>query len=362
MPLDPKFRRFALLMESEIARMLERHEAQVRGADEVRPDQTHGLVTYLRQGNVLWQARVERIGDYSTDLGFFKWWFHGFSPELDRVRLGVAFREGERWQMHELTKEQLVVDYDEAELVCRVAAQLARADGILRVPAQGHVQWFALYDARDGGSTRPPGELRDTLANRPSERPAWMVDGLEMGETSHRAGFRPAVVGATHSVPPPAVSRTGPLGRPTVGVRSLAPPPGLSLGLEVSPDDGLGIPPPAPAPRPTAALPVREIRRELFLPVAQAALAEVVQQMSGFRQALLVVRIDLEQAKGRFVVQLVGLDGAGDLHSLDASRPLVDGVAKLIADDSRDGNGRWKKLVVRMRQTERGASVEQTIA
>jgi len=363
MPLDQKFRRFALLMESEIARMLERQEAQTRGAEEVRPDQAHGTVTYLRQGAAIWQARVEKIAEHSADLGVFKWWFHGFSPELDRVRLGLAFREGERWQMHELTKEQLFVDADEAELVCQVAAQLARADGILRVPGEGHATWYALYDARDGGSTRPPSELRDTQVNRGSERPAWMVGGLELDSgPSPRAGFRPAVVGMTHSVPPPAASRTGPIppSRPTMGVRSLAPSP----GLEVSPDDfGSTIPAPAPAPRTVqSTLPVREIRRELFLPVAQSALAEVVQQIDGFRQALLVVRIDLEQSKGRFVVQLVGIDAAGDLHALDASRPLVDAVAKLIGDDSRDGNGRWKKLVVRMRHTERGAAVEQTIA
>ncbi len=365
MPLDQKFRRFALLMESEIARMLERQEAQTRGADEVRPDQAHGMVTYLRQGAAIWQARVERIAEHSQDLGVFKWWFHGFSPELDRVRLGLAYREGERWQMHELTKDQLFVDPDEAELLCRVAAQLAHADGILRVPAEGHVTWYALYDARDGGSARPPGDLRDTQVNRGSERPAWMVDGLELDTGMSnagvsRGGFRPAVVGMTHSVPPPSVSRTGPLApsRPTMGVRSLAP----SAGLQVSPDDfGPTIPAPAPAPRTQSALPVREIRRELFLPVAQSALAEVVQQIEGFRQALLVVRIDLEHSKGRFVVQLVGLDAAGDLHALDASRPLVDAVAKLIGEDSRDGNGRWKKLVVRMRQTERGAAVEQTI-
>lgn len=360
MALDQKFRRFALLMESEIGRMLEKQAAATRGADEVRPDAGRGLVSYLHQGAVLWQARVEKIADYQPELGIFRWWFHGFEPDLDRVRLGLAFREGERWAMSDLTKEQLILDDGEAELICRVAAQLARADGILRAPNGGHVLWYALYDARDGGSARPTAELRDTHVTRGSERPAWMVEGHDVTDThtGRGPGFKPAVVGSSHSVPPPpAMHRTGPIAqtRPTLGVRSLGP----SHGVSLSDDPMPAIPPPPRAPQ--VAAPVREIKREIFMPVVQSALAEVVQSVSDFSQALLVVRIDAESGKGRFIVQLVASDSLGSLHALDPSKTLVDAVGKMVGEDARDGNGRWKKLVARLRHTERGAAVEQQI-
>ncbi len=357
MPLDQKFRRFALLMESEIGRMLDKQAHATRGADEVRPDHARGLVTFLHQGAVLFQARLEKIADYAPELGVFKWWFHGLSPDLDRVRLGLAFREGERWSMAELTKEQLVVEDDEAELLCRVAAQLARADGLIRSPSGGQVTYHALFDARDSGSARPTADLRDTQVNRGSERPDWMLEGHEVAGMGHGGpGFKPAVVGTSHSVPP-AARRTGPVapGRPTLGVRSLGPAHGLSLSDDPMPAN----PPPPRAPQVT--MPVREIRREIFMPVVQAALAEVVHTFASFNEALLVVRIDAESGKGRFIVQLVASDMHGSLHALDPSKSLVDIVGKMVGDDVRDGNGRWKKLVARLRHTERGASVEQTI-
>jgi hypothetical protein len=95
------------------------------------------------------------------------------------------------------------------------------------------------------------------------------------------------------------------------------------------------------------------------MPVAQVALGDVAAAVPGFGQALVVVRVELDaQGKGKFFVQVVARDGHGDLVPIDPSRALLDAAAKLIADDARDGNGRWRRLSARLRPTVRGASVD----
>ena len=77
----------------------------------------------------------------------------------------------------------------------------------------------------------------------------------------------------------------------------------------------------------------------------------------GFKQALLVVTVDQQANKGRFLVQLVASDAQGDLVALEPARDLLDATAKMIAEDARDGNVRWRRLVARLTATGRGASV-----
>jgi len=340
MPLSNKFRRLALLMEPDVQRMLERHAQRVAGHDGVRYDERANVVTYTRQGSVLAQPRAERIGEWSRDLAVFKWWFTGIKfGEHAHKRLDVAYREGEQFGMSELTTETLTVETAaDADTVAHVAAQLARADGVLRATQGDRVIFFALFDSK--GSDAPHAlDLRDTAVTPSGQRPAWMQSSLN-----------------AFSVAPPAVHERvheKPSLRPGPGSRTIPP----LAPIEVSSDDGFGIPPPPRAP--TANLPIRDPARTIFMPLAQLALGDVAATVPGFGQALLVIRIDNTSGnKGRYVVQLVALDPDGDLIALDPSRALLEAAGKMIADDVRDGNGRWLKLAARLRPTERGASVD----
>lgn len=329
MPLSNKFRRLALLMEPDVQRMIEKHAQRVAGHDHVRFDERSGLVTFSRQGSVLSQPRAEKIGEWVPELALFRWWFVGIKfGEHAHRRLDVAYREGEQYGMPELTTETIALESaSEADTVAFLAAQLARVDGVLRATQGEKVVYFALFDQKPSDAPRAP-ELRDTNVNSPSQRPAWMS-------------------GDRFSVAPPQIHERTSL-RP--GSRTMPP---LSP-IEVSSDDGFDIP---KAPR-APSLPVREPSREIFMPVAQTALGDIAAAVPGFAQALVVVRVETTASKGRFFVQLVAVDHEGDLIALDPSRALLEAAGRMIADDARDGNGRWHKLAARLKPTERGASVD----
>lgn len=361
MPLSNKLRRVALLMEPDVQRTLEKQAHRVAGHDGARFDDRTGTMVFSRNGGVLWQPRAERIGDWLPDLGMFYWWWHGTKfAEFPRSKLDVIYREGQNYALPELTTDSVGAEsLDDAELLAHLALQLLRADGLHRSRAVDRVSWFALFGGGASEAPRMPSDaasLRDTSVNSASQRPAWLTtDPHEAGVGSGPA-FVPAKVGA----PKGAWSIAPPPSRPSgeraalLGARTMPP-------VEVSPEpvvDAIPKAPRAPAPPPPN-LPVREPTREIFMPVAQTALAEVAATVPQFAQALVVVRVEAVQpGKHRFFVQLVALDDDGDLISLDPSRALLDAATKMIADDARDGNGRWHKLAARLRPTARGASVD----
>ncbi len=341
MALSNKFRRLALLMEPDVQRMLERHAQRTAGNDSVRLDERSGIASYQRGGALLWQPRAEKIGEWSHELALFRWYWAGVKfGEGPHRRLDVVHREGESYGLLELTTDTINIESaPDADLVAFLAGQLARADGVLRAAQPDRVLYYALYDSKL--SEAPRGELlRDTAVTSGSERPAWMASESK-----------------AYSVAPPAGHNMTSL-RPG-GARSM---PAL---VEVSADDGFDIPPAprtpliqTPPPPPPLLLPVREPAREIFMPVAQTALGDLAASLPGFAQAMVVLRVDSANGKGRFFVQLVAVDPNGDLISLDPSRALLEAAAKMIADDARDGNGRWHKLAARLRPTARGASVD----
>jgi len=335
MPLSNKFRRLALLMEPDVQRMIEKHAQRVAGHDNVRFDERSGLVTFSRQGSVVSQPRAEKIGEWVPELALFRWWFVGIKfGEHAHRRLDVAYREGEQYGMPELITETITLDSaSEADTVAFLAAQLARADGVLRATQGERVVYFALFDQKPSDAPRAP-DLRDTSVNSASQRPSWMSSdpfSVAPPQRHERTSLRPG----SHTMPP------------------VAP-------IEVSSDDGFDIP--RPPRTPSLAAPVREPTREIFMPVAQTALGDIAAAVPGFGQALVVVRVDTTPGKGRFFVQLVAVDNEGDLIALDPSRALLEAAGRMIADDARDGNGRWHKLAARLRPTERGASVDLDVA
>jgi serine/threonine protein kinase len=94
---------------------------------------------------------------------------------------------------------------------------------------------------------------------------------------------------------------------------------------------------------------IRDPSRALLQPFADAALADLGTAVpNGFKQAVVIVTLDVEKGKARFFAQLVATDEHGDLWTPEASMDLVRAAGTLIAEDARDGNGRWQRLVVKL--------------
>lgn len=349
MPISNKLRRIALLSEPDVHRTLERQAQRIAGHEGARFDDRTGTVVFTRGGASIWQPRAERFGDWIPDIGMFYWWWHGVKfGEHPRSKLDVIYREGDSYGLSELTTDSVGVETQEdADLLAHLALQLLRADGLHRVRHGDRVSYFALFGAPASEAPRAAGG---------DSRPAWLTTDPHEQPTQQTSSFRPAA--SAWSVAPQPRQPSGE--RAALGGRTIPP-------LDVLPDTTFDVIPKAPRPMtpppPQVTLPIRDPARELFMPVAQMALAEVAASTPGFGQALLVVRVEIApNGKHRFFVQLVAKDAEGDLVSLDPSRALLDAVTKMIADDARDGNGRWSKLAARLRPTARGASVDLDVA
>jgi serine/threonine-protein kinase len=112
---------------------------------------------------------------------------------------------------------------------------------------------------------------------------------------------------------------------------------------------------PSPAPAPQA--PVRAPKHELLGTFADAARKDLREVPGGFEQAVAIITLDVEKGKARFFVQLVATNPLGDLFTPAASMDLVRAAGAAIADDAKDGNGRWLRLVIRLKRGEARASV-----
>jgi len=145
------------------------------------------------------------------------------------------------------------------------------------------------------------------------------------------------------------------------GSRITIPAPPLSGGsLPPAAHSSRSLPPPGVAPAARAA--PAEPPRELVAPVATEALSVLQAALpGGFGQALLTVVIDTRGEKARLFVQLTAADAKGDLHALDSSQRLFDAVVALVSEQRRRGGADLHKLVLRLRPTGRGASVDVTV-
>ena len=136
---------------------------------------------------------------------------------------------------------------------------------------------------------------------------------------------------------------------PAPPVRSSMPVPAKHAAMSLPP------PPVAPVAR-------REPARELVSPVATETMSAVRAALpAGFVQAMLTVVIDAQSGKARLFVHLAAVDVAQDLVSLDPSQKLFDAVVAMITEHRRRGGGDVRKLVLRLRPSERGASVDVTV-
>lgn len=287
------------------------HATRIAGYDDERIDPARQTAAWFKVGMLLLEAPIELVGTYSPELGLFRWWWSGkentiaFTP----CRMDEAFAEAQRAQLRELLTRQMQVDrVEDAEMLCRVAASHARASALVARQQGDQLAWYAVFAA----TPRPPVTRREESAPPPSSssppRSAPVVPDLDLPR-------REPYLEAVRTMPPGAV----------------APKPSWPPVVEAAP--------------PSA----REPARQLLLPVAHAAGALLRRALHGtFRSALLIVNVDTARDKARFFVTLVAATREGELAAVDTTRDVVDAVGQLLAEDSRGGNARWRKLVMRL--------------
>lgn len=342
--LSDKFRRLAVLLEPEVERMAARQAAHIGDFDDAQFDAAQELATFFRGDAAVWQCHAEPIGRLNPDYGLFRWFWHGRSAHAKRSRLDSIIKEGQGYQISELTTDHVeVADEGEAHLLAKVAAQIGRAEGVLRVEDEYGISFIALFEG--GPAPRALRKLaprqnvgHDAAPNIGGEVALDAPSSVRLEAEAPLSARDPRF-----SVPSPAaevVAAFAAHDRPASSFVHTIPP---------TPVHDLGV----------AALAVRIPSREVVGPLVSAALAHVTHEMGDFfTQALLVVVVEASEAKRRFFVHVVASDATGDLRSLDATPELTSLASKVIADDARSGNGRWRKLLVRLRKTARGAQVE----
>ncbi|MFW5739896.1 MAG: hypothetical protein ACOC1F_05980, partial [Myxococcota bacterium] len=84
---DERYQRLMQLLERDISVMLERHNARIRGNDDVELDLGRGVVVYLHRSKTLWMARVELIGTFLRDMSIWRWWWYGSDRPVTRSPL-----------------------------------------------------------------------------------------------------------------------------------------------------------------------------------------------------------------------------------------------------------------------------------
>lgn len=298
MPIDERLRRLAKNAEPEIQRMLERHAAVTRGYDELQHNPELNVVGFVRMGEMLFRAQTEHIGNYYPDIAMFRWAWALRPHTTGPTRLDAVMREGEAQGIEQLRANHISnIPEDDAMLVASVAAHIARANAILRVPEGEHFVFYALYEI--------PNPARAAF----SVAPGAMASPSQSSETSLPALFSDVTL-PPQNVPPPAES--GPV---------LA--------------------------RPSSDRPIREPGRLVLTPLAQQAAIDLARVMPTYTQALLVISVNRQEARGRFFVVLVASDAEGVMHALEPTSKTVEATANMIRTDSVDGNGPWRRLVLR---------------
>jgi hypothetical protein len=228
---------------------------------------------------------------------------------MKKGRLDTVLDEAKKHQIRELASDHAQVTTEaDAKSLAHLVAQLARAEGVLRIESEEFgVEFVAMFDAQDAGAARGSISPREAAAQY-----------------------------TLHPVPVDA--------KPLATAKS-----------RVTTVQG------AQTPVLTVPLPVREPTREVIAPLVKSSLEALARLPNDFAQALLTVVVEMKENKLRFTVQVVAVDTTQELVAIDTTRELQEAAAQMISDDVRSGNGRWGKLVIKLRRTARGASVEASV-
>ena len=252
--------------------------------------------------------RGERESDARTDQ--FSWGLVAYQLITGERARRNDLEEGTPWEPPRITVEGV------GERVLAVIDRTLAESHLARFPAMG--------------------DVANALEASLTPLPRTVAQGMRTSEQSEASAprFAPTRLFPVHAPEPEKPKADSPAGR-----RKSQRPPAMSA-------------PPPPAP------PIREPARHIVQPLANAALAELNHAVPvGFRRAVLIVTLDVEKSKARFFVQLVATDETGELWSPDASMDLVKAAGTMIADDARDGNGRWQRLVIQLHRGAREAVV-----
>ena len=323
---DPPFEKLALLIEPEIHRMLDAQAELSAGADDDLLDETDNVVRFTKAGNLVWEPRAEFIGVFMWDVGFWRYWWGGKSLRTP-TKLDAAFAEGQRIGSTVLTGDRIHIDSEEeANLIARVCAQLARATGVYLVHEPEAVRFYALFSTpTSGGAKRAPGAPPSTLSRQMAAVVAGPPQTVSRQMAAVVAGPPPTVsrqMAAVVAGPPPTVSRQ---------MAAAMPPPSVSQQMAAVTISG-------PPRKPSSA--------ELS-PLASHANTVVRAGMTkGFEQAVIVVNVDHSASKGRFFVQIVASDLKGRLVPIDASRDVFEAAVALVSEDVKSGAARFRRLTV----------------
>ncbi len=322
-------RRIDQAVSDDWATRVHAHESRVAGCDGVRLDGERQVALWTREGKVVLDAHAELVGVFFPELGLFRWWWSGkeHAIHLTPTRLDEAFAHAQRADVRALLTRQHQLDgVDDAAMLCRVAAYFAHAQAMLQQEHEDRVSYYAVFD-----------EARRTVPPPPKiEAPISIVPDLDLEPRGPQRDSRPG--GAWGVEAPISIVRT-------------IPPPAVAPVTPAAPQ----LEPPAPQ-----VMTVREPTRALVLPLLHVASKMIRQAFGGHaRSALLIVNVDTSRDKARFYVTLVAATESGELAAVDTTRELLDAAGTMLGEDSRSGNGRWRKLVLSIDCEGEGAAIRR---
>lgn len=330
-----RLRQLYALLENDVERMLTAYAGRIAGHDDVRLDAATRTATFLKNGAVLWRAFAEPLGRLNPAFKAFRWWWYGREPPTSpNTRRDTIVIEGQRFGIAPLTTAQVpVASDDEAQLLCTVAARLAGAEGMVRMDDAHGALFVALFETPGVAtpSLFPPPTSFSPFPSMQAVRVPEIVD-TSPGAADVLEGPPKSDGPRRYTIPAPIIASTSGVRMPTFVVRS---------------------------PSPSSNAPVSEPARDVLAPLLEAAFGAAVASMpDGFIELVLVVLVDVMHNETRAFVQLVALARSSQIVSLDVGVELANAAEAMIAADAASGNGRWSKLVARMRRNAHGATVE----
>jgi hypothetical protein len=88
---------------------------------------------------------------------------------------------------------------------------------------------------------------------------------------------------------------------------------------------------------------------------ASAALSQCAAICPGYREAVLVISMDVQSGKARLAAQLVAISAAGRLEVLDTPSTVMDAAVQMCALAGHAGEITWRRLVIRLSPKAAGA-------
>lgn len=306
MPLSPRFTKLLDSHRAELEHLRSTLASRTDPHDAIDLDHDLGVVTFRYRGRDLWQGHAILLGRLHLSAESFEWFADAVAQVPANVRAATP----------EFSEMQLpVISEADAAVLSDMVAHFRKAAGVLRRHEGPYISFYALHPFDDSQAS----------ASSAARQVEWTVPP-------------PAV----ESLPPQRIiTPTAPIRRSDAGRDHRSEPPEPVLRRVSSP-------PPLSAG--AAGRAIRQPDRELLTPLAQLAVKAVDRALpGGFGQVLMTLVVDNHEGKIGIAMNIVASDRRGDLVSVDNPSGLFDLVASLLRADALSGNGRWGKLILRVR-------------